>query len=140
MADGTGGTPPPNQDSAARGRHQEKSAPSLSTPSLQTMATDWITIWQSELAAMATDRELQEGWLRLVDLWAQAAQQAVRFLPPPPAHDAAGRSGPAAPAGPTPPVAAPDARDAALERLAARVEELERQLGPLPTGRVEPPA
>ncbi len=30
------------------------------------IARDWITVWQSELAALATDREAQEAWQGLV--------------------------------------------------------------------------
>ena len=26
------------------------------------LARDWITLWQSELTAMAADREMREGW------------------------------------------------------------------------------
>jgi hypothetical protein len=112
MADGQGGTPPPDP---------------------QALARDWITIWQSELAALATDRELHESWIRWVTLWAQAAHAATSLLPgaAPPHEPAPGRAGSAAPAGPAAPVAAPDARDATIERLAERVAELERRLAGL---------
>jgi hypothetical protein len=96
----------------------------------QQMARDWITIWQSELNAAATDRELLEGFTRLVDQWAQAAQAAAALLPG--ADDArrrraaAGCAGAGTPAGAAPAAAASDARDAAIERLAERVAELER--------------
>jgi len=91
----------------------------------QQIARDWITIWQSELTAAATDRELTELYVRLVDHWAQAAQAAACLLPGG-AGDAAGRAGAGAPAGAAAAAAAPDARDAAIERLAERVAELER--------------
>ena len=34
------------------------------------LARDWITLWQSELAALAVDREAQETWHVLLSLWA----------------------------------------------------------------------
>ena len=108
MADGPGVSPPPDPRALAR---------------------DWITIWHSEMAALATDREMQEFWLRMIGLWAQAAEAAAQVLP---AGDFAhGRAGADAPAGAAATVAAPDARDAAIERLARRVEELERKLAQL---------
>ncbi len=30
---------------------------------------DWVALWQSELTALATDREVSEAWMRLLDLW-----------------------------------------------------------------------
>ena len=38
---------------------------------------DWITIWQSELAGLVLDRELQDAMLRLVDEWAAQARAAI---------------------------------------------------------------
>jgi hypothetical protein len=38
--------------------------PQADGPDLKSFAQDWITIWHSELAAAATDREAQEAWLR----------------------------------------------------------------------------
>jgi hypothetical protein len=125
MADGPGNAPPPNEK--ARGETV------LNDP--QAMARDWITIWQSELAALATDRELQEHWVRLVAMWADAASLAARFLPG--GDDVSCQfggptgAGSAAAAGTAAAVAAPDARDAAIQRLAERVEELERRLAQL---------
>jgi hypothetical protein len=136
MADGTGGAPPPD-----RARHYGRDGQggqSASPGGPADAALDWITIWQSELAAMATDRELQEGWVRMVDLWAQAAQRTAQCLPRPGGPGGAdgqgGRSGAAAPARAEATMAAPDARDAAVQRLADRVEELERQLRALSGG------
>jgi hypothetical protein len=85
---------------------------------------DWITIWQSELNAMATDREAQQAFARMVSLWAASARAAGAFLPDGPP----GRASPESPAGAAAATAAFDARDAAIERLASRVEELERRL------------
>jgi hypothetical protein len=99
---------------------------------------DWITIWQSELSAAATDPELVQAWTKLVALWATGARAATTLLPPPPqgaADDAARRAGSAASSGSAPADAAPDAGDAAqarlIERLARRVEDLERRLAGL---------
>ena len=81
---------------------------------------DWVTIWHSEMAALAVDREQQEAVLRGVDAWgAVAALMAVGL-------DAAGRAGADAAAGAAAADAASDARVLALER---RVAELEARLG-----------
>ena len=58
---------------------------------LHELARDWITLWQSELAAMATDREAQETFQALLAVWAGAAAAMLRALP---------RDGPDAPPGP----------------------------------------
>jgi hypothetical protein len=105
------------------------------SPDPQAQARDWITIWQSELTAIATDREAVDAWTRLVTLWAGTAERAARLLPGAGAPDgAAGRAGPAAPAGAAAPLAAFDARDATIQRLADRVAELERKLAQLAQG------
>jgi hypothetical protein len=110
MADGPGGMPP---------------ADARAAPDAQALARDWITIWHSEMAALATSREMQEGWLRTLAVWAQAAEAASRLLP---SARSAGPAGPHAAAGPAAPMAAPDARDAAIQRLGERIDELERIL------------
>jgi hypothetical protein len=105
------------------------------SPDPQAQARDWITIWQSELTALATDREAVDAWTRLVTLWAETAERAARLLPGAGAPDgAAGRAGSAAPAGAAAPVAAPDARDATIQHLANRVAELERRLALIAEG------
>ena len=48
---------------------------------------DWMTIWQSEIAALGVDREVQEGWARLAGNWARAAVQMSG------GRDSAGRAG-----------------------------------------------
>ena len=128
MADGTGARASPGL-----GQHAERPQ----AANLQAVATDWITIWQSEIAALATDREVQEAWVRLVAVWAQTAGAAARLLPSqprPPTGDQARRTGPAAQAGSTAPMASPDSRDATIQHLACRVEELERKLRALAAG------
>jgi ubiquinone biosynthesis protein UbiJ len=107
---------------------------------LRDLARDWITLWQSELAALAVDREAQEAVHVLLSLWAGAAGGLISFLPRGmPGESArqrrrAARNGAAgtdaAPRSP-PAAAAPDPRDAEVERLRARVAELERRLAGL---------
>jgi hypothetical protein len=93
------------------------------------MARDWITIVQSELASLAADREVQEAMQRLVAGWATAAEALVP-------HDGPARPARAAAAArPAPAAAAPDARDAEIERLGARIAELETRLAALERGR-----
>jgi hypothetical protein len=97
---------------------------------LQQLARDWITLWQSELAATAVDREAQEGVQTLLAMWAGAAGAMLSAMPR--SHDA-GPFGARAPAAPRPAAAAaaPDARDAEIERLGRLVGELERRLAEL---------
>ena len=100
----------------------------------QAEARDWITIWQSEMTALATDREMTDAWVRLVRLWAETAERAVRLMPTgTPGEPAHRPAGPAAPTGAPAFVAASDARDATIQRLAERVAELERRLANQPT-------
>ena len=107
-------------------------APGGSTADLQTLARDWITLWQSELAAAAVDREVQEAWQTLAGLWAGAATALLQALPRGGADGGrAGAAGAAAAARPTPASAALDARDAEIERLRRRIDALERRLAEL---------
>jgi hypothetical protein len=99
---------------------------------LQELARDWITLWQSELAALATDREAQETWQTLMALWAGAAGAMLQALPRA-GHDGGGARSSYAPR-PAAAPAAPDPRDAEIERLARRVAELERRLAELERG------
>ena len=39
-------------------------------PDPRKLAQDWITLWQSELSAMAADPEMRESWQTLMALWA----------------------------------------------------------------------
>jgi hypothetical protein len=100
----------------------------LPPPDPSAIATDWLTIWQSELSAMITDVELQDTLMRLVAIWAETAARMARLMPLGP-HDTAARPpGPATPSRPAAPVAASDDRDAAIRELAERVAQLERRL------------
>lgn len=101
------------------------------------LAKNLLAIWQSELTAMAADRELRESWVTMVQLWAQAASAAASLLP----HDAA--SGSTVSAQPPRSTAAHAASGAGLDeisRLNRRVAELERRLAELLEQRGEPGA
>ena len=50
-------------------------------PDVQALARDWITLWQSELAAIAADREVQEGWQAVLGHWAQLANSILNVAP-----------------------------------------------------------
>src|ERR1700733_6419661 len=50
-------------------------------PDLRKLAQDWITLWQSELAGLAVDREAQETWQVMLTLWAGAAAAMLRAMP-----------------------------------------------------------
>lgn len=68
---------------------------------------DWITIWQSEYAALAVDPELQEAWARALHQW--AANQSKALFRPEDLVDRAPEYARAAPSpGTSPFVAAPD--------------------------------
>ena len=100
-------------------------------PDLRKLAQDWIVLWQSELAALAVDREAQETWQAMLVLWAGAASAMLRALP----HEyPERRTGAAAAAGAAPAAAAPDTRDAAIERLNGRIGELEARLADVERG------
>ncbi len=133
--DGEDGAPPLGENQRSRAR----------------MATDWMTIWQSELNAVATDRELAEAWAAYAALWSAGFKAAAALLPPlpgmpdggrPQSRGSNGRAGPESSPGSASVVAASDAGDAAkrIEQLARRVEELERRLAGLDQPLGEPPA
>ena len=103
------------------------------------LARDWITLWQSELTAMAADQEIREGWQTTASLWAAAMTAILRTVPrgpipdqPHARHDGSDRrtSTPDAPRA-APVAAAPDPRDAEIDRLARHVAALERRLADL---------
>jgi hypothetical protein len=127
---GSSGAEPPGQapDGAKRGH---------SNPELGKLAQDWITLWQSELSAMAADPELHTAWQTMMGLWAGTMTAVLRGIPANPQHDHARRT--AHPAGSrtadapraAPAAAAPDPRDAAIDRLTRHVAALERRLADL---------
>jgi hypothetical protein len=89
------------------------------------LAEDWVRLWQSELTAMAADRELRESWIALVTLWGSSAQAALGLLRHEPPRRAAG---PAQPPGPAPAAVAPVPGLDEIERLNRRIAELEQRL------------
>jgi hypothetical protein len=105
-----------------------------SNPFEGTLAANWITIWQSEWAAVAVDREVQEAWLRAA---AQAGVAQAGAVPPlrTPGDAAPGSARPVPPARASAAADAPDPRDAAradirdaaIADLLDRVAELERR-------------
>src|SRR4051795_1131374 len=85
-------------------------------PDLRRLAQDWITLWESEIAALAADPELREAWQAMASVWAGAMTAALRSVPPglaPADHErpAGGAGAPDAPRA-TPAAAASDPRDA----------------------------
>jgi len=85
-------------------------------PTDPALAADWITIWQSERAAIAIDREVLEISQRMTAQWAAQAQAALIRL----AADAADRC--ARPISPPRTPAAADAPDARIDgQVAGRV-------------------
>jgi hypothetical protein len=125
--DQQGGTSSPGNDSQRR-----------KGPDLSELARDWITLWQSELSAMAADREMREAWQTTLALWAGLVSSALRAASVSSAPRAAPRhesaSGTADAARAEAPAAAPDARDAEIEHLARHVAALEARLAELEHG------
>lgn len=104
---------------------------------LDSLAEDWIALWQSEIAGLAADPELAEQWAAWASLGA-AWMRAATTMTPRYSHDRT-----AAPPWAPPPAAPPGpgghaghggddkpARDVMAERLA----ELERRLADLEGG------
>jgi hypothetical protein len=109
------------------------------TPDLRRLAQDWITLWESELSALAADPEMREAWQALASIWSGAMTAALQRLPRGAAqadHDgpSSGGAGPNDAPRTASAVAAPDARDAEIERLARHVDALERRLAELESG------
>jgi hypothetical protein len=91
------------------------------------LAEDWVTLWQSELTAMAADRELRESWAAFAALWASTTHTALAQL-----RDGAHRSAhPAQPPRPAAPAVAPVPGVDEIEHLNRRIAELERRLAAL---------
>ncbi len=90
-----------------------------------TLAKDFVAMWQSEVTAMAADRELRESWTAFVTLWAQSTNAALALLHREPQ---AGSARAAQPAGATPAAAASQPGLGEIERLSRRVAELEQRL------------
>jgi hypothetical protein len=99
---------------------------------LTQLLDDWVTIWQSELAGLVLDREMQDALLRVIDGWAVQSRAMLRMMAPLLEGGGDGRgtstAGPDAAARATAFAAAPDGRDALVRDLLERVAELERRI------------
>ena len=94
--------------------------PNAGATDLRAVAEDWITIVQSELAALATDREAGEIAKTMLAIWAKAATAMV-----------AGDAGPAGSPRAAPAAAASAAGRDELAALHRRIDELERLVAEL---------
>ena len=108
---------------------------------LDSLAEDWITLWQSEIAGLAADPELAEQWAAWAALgaaWMRAATAMAPRFRGGPAHDgpaAPPRPAPAAaPSGPGGPAGAGRDDEPARDAMARRLAELERRLADLEGG------
>ncbi|WP_254070337.1 hypothetical protein [Acidisphaera sp. L21] len=81
---------------------------------------DWITIWQSEMSALAVDQEYHEAITAASTAWTGLLRDARNDQP-------AGRASPDAPPRPAPVGPASRPGDD-VERLQRRIAELERSL------------
>lgn len=136
-----------NDDAGAAGQgHGTRAASGPDQADLDSLARDWITLWQSEIAALAHDREAAETVSRLAALWAGLASSWLRAAPPsyppppyPPSSHEPHAAAPAAAPGAAAAAAAPDAGVAQigelLGELAERLGGIERRLASLERGR-----
>ena len=92
-------------------------------PDLGQFLRDWTSLWREEAEA---DPAAVEMWRGAMALWARTL-----LTPPSGARGRESASGQPAKTGTGAAAAAPDPRDAALERLARRVDELEARLATL---------
>jgi hypothetical protein len=126
------------QDKPASGGPESRARHASDLPDPRKLAQDWITLWQSELSAMAADPEMRESWRSVMAIWAGTMSTVLRGLPRAPTSDryerAGGQSRTADAPRPPPTAAAPDTRDAEIERLARHVATLERRLADLERG------
>jgi hypothetical protein len=95
------------------------------------LASDLVAMWQSELAAMAADRELRETWTALLALWASTANAAFPVLTRLPHDLPPGSAGPTQPAGTAPAAPASDIGLDEINRLGRRIDQLEQRLAKL---------
>ncbi len=51
---------------------------------IERLAEDWITLWQSEIAALASDREAAEAWAAAASAWAALGAAWLRAAAAPP--------------------------------------------------------
>ena len=102
------------------------------------LAKDLVAMWQSELTAMAADRELRETWAATMALWAQAANAAAAML----AHERPAPGSAEPPQPPRAPAAAAASQPglAEIEHLNRRIAELEQRLADFMAGKSGHPA
>ena len=123
--------------------------PKAEQEEVERLAEDWITLWQSEIAALAADREAAEAWSAATSAWAALGAAWLRAAAAPPfgrsptpwppvrtVDDGAAPSPRPAPAADAPDAGggARDARDGGVDADAAlrgRLAELERRLADL---------
>lgn len=97
---------------------------------LDSLAADWIALWESELAALGQDAELAEAWSASVGLMAALWRAQMAAAKWPPSHDSAPGAAPAEPA-PHPRRQPGDGGDDGAAALRARLAELEQRLAAL---------
>jgi hypothetical protein len=90
------------------------------------LAEDWVALWQSELTAMAADRELREFWTAMVTLWAGAATSALGAMRAP--HDTGRTAVAPQPARSAAAAAASEPGVDEVECLNRRIAELEQRV------------
>jgi hypothetical protein len=104
-------------------------------PSETDLARDWITLWQSELNAIALDPETLRSWRSTLQVWSNFASWILQMAPkasPKPSDDAeTSRPTPERQAGPASAVAPPDPRDDEISRLSQHIAQLERRMANL---------
>ncbi|MEO3472586.1 hypothetical protein AAFN86_12010 [Roseomonas sp. CAU 1739] len=107
---------------------------------LDSLAEDWIALWQSEIAGLAADPELAEQWAAWAALGAAWMRAATAMAPryQPGAHDRAAAPpwapAPAAPSGAGGHAGHGGGDKPARDAMAERLAELERRLADLEGG------
>jgi hypothetical protein len=97
-------------------------------------AEDWVALWQSEITAMAADRELRESITAMLALWASTATATIKLLQAP--YESSRRD--AQTLQPARPQAVAAAFEPGLDEVASlhrRIAELEQRLAGLDSGR-----
>ncbi|WP_439549337.1 hypothetical protein [Falsiroseomonas sp.] len=63
---------------------QDRMPPPEGDPALDRLAEDWITLWQTEIAGLAADREVAEGLAGMASAWAALGAAWLRAATAPP--------------------------------------------------------
>ncbi|HET6609134.1 MAG TPA: hypothetical protein VFG62_20845 [Rhodopila sp.] len=96
------------------------------------LARDWITLWQSELNAFASDPETLRSWRSTIQAWSGFAAWILQMMPkisPKPFDDVQTQCPtPKRQEGPAPAAAPPDPRDNEIVRLSEHIAQLERRM------------